>query len=128
MQKDFDNWNIVKQSLEQQGNLPGFKEREIWWLSVGINLGHETSGKNEFFERPVLIVRKFNNRLFWAVPLSTKSKNTPHYHAFSFKGRDQYAMLTQLRLYDSNRMIDRMGQLSRGQFNLIKQSLKEYLR
>jgi len=128
MQKDFDHWNTVKQSLDKDGNLPSFKEREIWWLSVGTNVGHEANGKNDFFERPVLVVRKFNHRLFWGVPLSTKNKNTPHYHAFSFKDRDQYAMLTQLRIYDSNRMIDRMGQLSRGQFKLISQALKDYFR
>ncbi len=59
MQKDFDRWNNQKkviQQLNNQGIL--FSEREVWWCALGENIGDEENGKNELFERPVLIIRK----------------------------------------------------------------------
>ena len=54
--KDFDSWNKEKKGLENVGHdILSFHEREIWWCSIGINLGDEQDGKNELFERPVLI-------------------------------------------------------------------------
>ena len=37
-----------------------FKEKDIWWASLGANIGHEQDGKNESFERPILVLKKFN--------------------------------------------------------------------
>ena len=71
--KDFDSWNEEKKSLENVGHdILAFHEREIWWCSIGINLGDEQDGKNELFERPVLILKKFNNKVAWVLPMSTK--------------------------------------------------------
>ena len=64
--KDFDSWNTEKKQLEEFGpDVLIFHEREIWWCSIGVNLGDEQDGKNELFERPVLVVRKFNRKLAW---------------------------------------------------------------
>ena len=62
--KDFNGWNIEKQNIEstKKDTLP-FHEREIWWCSIGINLGDEQDGKNELYERPVLVIKKFNNKV-----------------------------------------------------------------
>jgi mRNA interferase MazF len=59
MQKDFPGWHRHKEQLHAQHQTPTFQEREIWWCSVGVNIGHEMDGKNQFYNRPVLIVRKF---------------------------------------------------------------------
>lgn len=46
MQKDFDQWNSEKKGLEISGpESLQFHEREIWWCSIGINLGDEHDGK-----------------------------------------------------------------------------------
>ena len=39
-QKDFDNWNIEKQEINQKTNDKDFwfETREIWWCSLGINV------------------------------------------------------------------------------------------
>ena len=96
MTKDFHDWSVLKETLNSQNCVPFFKEREIWWCSLGVNVGHEQDGKNEEYSRPVLVVKKFSHRLFWGVPLTTKIKDTPHYHKFVFKGREQSAMLSQI--------------------------------
>lgn len=127
MSKEFDNWNSLKKKLNANNTVPFFKEREIWWCSVGVNVGHEQDGKNAEFSRPILVVKKFNKRLFWGVPLTTQIKENTHYHPFKFKNRDQCAMLTHLRLWDANRLTASMGRLGIDEFASIKKHLAMYL-
>ncbi len=53
MQKEFDTWNIHKKEIEE--NIPTYfvNKREIWWCSLGVNVGGEQDGVGEFFERPM---------------------------------------------------------------------------
>ena len=76
---DFPGWHRQKEQLHAQHHTPTFQEREIWWCSVGVNVGHEMDGKNQFYNRPVLIMRKFNPHIFFGVPLTTKMKQNPYY-------------------------------------------------
>ena len=45
--KDFQGWHTLKQNLDkrQSTSVPTIKEREIWWCSIGVNVGDE----EEFF-------------------------------------------------------------------------------
>jgi mRNA interferase MazF len=126
-EKDFSSWHLLKSKLHRKHKAPTFQEREIWWCSIGLNVGFESDGKNRLFNRPVLVVRKFNQRLFWGIPLSTKMKDNPYYHRFTFDGKPQAAMLTHLRLYDSKRMTHKMGQLPKGQFRPIVHAISDVL-
>ena len=45
--KFFDNWFKVKPKLEEKNRVPYFKEREIWWTHVGVNIGFEQDGHGE---------------------------------------------------------------------------------
>lgn len=123
MVDNFEIWNQTKKRLDSKNKLRTFKQREIWWCSIGINVGHEENGKGATSNRPVLVIKKFNYRLFWGVPLTTQSKDTPHYHAFSFLGKPQNAMLTQARLWDAARLSNCMGRLSEKEFNAIRKDL-----
>lgn len=127
--KDFAGWHKFKTEIANLHEAPTFREREVWWCSVGVNVGYEIDGKNTFFNRPVLILRKFNTRLFWGVPLSTKIKENPHYHHMVFLGKKQSVLLTHLRLYDSKRITDKLGKISHQLFDAILAKLvKEFLR
>jgi len=126
--KDFDGWNKVKQEADKAVHLPTFKEREIWWCKIGVNIGHEIDGKNRFHNRPVLIVKKFNARLFWGVALSTQIKEDKHYFPIDLHGNKQSIMLSHLRLYDSKRLHSKpIGKLTSNQFYSVKTALKELL-
>jgi mRNA interferase MazF len=92
MQKDFPGWHRHKEQLHAQHHTPTFQEREIWWCGVGVNVGHEMDGKNQFYNRPVLIVHKFNPHIFFGVPLTTKIKQNPYYLPIRFKDREQCVM------------------------------------
>ncbi len=124
----FDQWNRLKQTLDAEDGFPPYwKEREIWWASIGKNIGHEEDGKNIKFNRPVLVIKKFNHRLLWGVPLTTKIKNDRHYHKFIFRDREQCAMLTQMRLMDASRLTEKMGKIGNKEFKNIKFNLSIHL-
>ena len=98
MEKNFNEWSALKSKLDTKNHNINFKERDIWWCSIGLNIGHEENGKSQFFSRPVLVVRKFNKNLFFGIPLTTKIKENKFYHKISFKDGEQCAMLSQLKI------------------------------
>lgn len=85
--KNFDEWNIVKKKVNEHDTKSlYFKEREIWWVAVGINIGSESDGKNELFERPVLIVKKLGSGVFLGVPVTSKAKEGPFFVEVNYSG------------------------------------------
>ncbi|MEK7559710.1 MAG: type II toxin-antitoxin system PemK/MazF family toxin [Patescibacteria group bacterium] len=128
MEKDFDAWNIKKKKIHsvEFEELP-FHEREIWWCSIGINVGDEQDGKNEFFERPVLIIKKFNRKLAWILPMSAKPKEGRFYYKLSYKGQIFSVILSQLRLLSVKRFHRFVRKISPKQFGEIKQLLISFL-
>lgn len=127
MEKDFTGWSRLKAEIQSDYNAPIFQQREIWWCAIGVNIGHEEDGKGECYSRPVLIVRKFNSRIFWGVPLTTQIKNNPYYYQIHFKGREQCVMLSQLRIWEARRLTDKMGQLATDHFKEILKELRKIL-
>ena len=54
-----------------------------------MNIGYEQDGSGNDFIRPVVIIRKFNNEIFWGVPLTKtrkkiKKQSEKFYYKFSF--------------------------------------------
>jgi hypothetical protein len=47
MQKDFDRWNKTKKKLNAEIEPLYFREGEIWWVHLGVNVGYEIDGKKE---------------------------------------------------------------------------------
>jgi mRNA-degrading endonuclease toxin of MazEF toxin-antitoxin module len=125
MEKNFDQWNCLKQRLDKKDNAPIFRQREIWWCHLGTNIGDEENGKNQVYSRPILIIKKFNNRIFWGIPLTTQVKEKSYYHKIVFKNKEQCAMISQLRLWDAKRLTSRMGKLPSDQFEKIKEVIIE---
>lgn len=124
--KDFAGWHILKPKINEV-RPPLFKERDIWWCSIGVNIGHEEDGKNEKYDRPVLVIKKFNNFIFWGVPLTTQVKDVHYYYKINFNGKDQCVMVAQMRVFDSKRLTYKMGQLPLHSFEEIKTFIKDML-
>ncbi|MDI9312720.1 MAG: type II toxin-antitoxin system PemK/MazF family toxin [Limnohabitans sp.] len=98
-------------------------------MSVGVNIGHEQDGKNESFERPVLVIRKFNSDSFIGVPLSTAIKeNNPFYFDFIYKGERISVILSQIRLFSAKRLLRYMYKVPRGGFIKIQDELRKVLK
>lgn len=123
MRKDFDDWNILKKKLDSKEKLPTFKQREVWWCHIGFNVGDEENGKNLNYHRPILIIKKFNQRIFLGLPLTTQIKESYYYHQIVFQDKIQCAMLSQVRILDSKRLDRRMGKVITEEFALLKRDL-----
>ena len=125
--KDFDLWNEEKKKLDSAKQNIFFHEREIWWCSIGLNIGDEQDGKNELFERPVLIIRKFNDRLAWVLPLTTKLKEGKYHHKIVHDDIEFVVILSQLRLVSIKRFHRRIRKIMSVDFNIIKGKITELL-
>lgn len=89
MESDFDDWNHLKKNLNSKEKLPTFKQREVLWYNIGLNIGHEENVKNKDFSRPILILKKFNNHIFFGITLTTQMKEKHYYNKVHFKGKEQ---------------------------------------
>ena len=128
-EKRFDEWNIVKSKLHKNGKLPSIKEREVWWCSVGENIGTEINGKKERFNRPVLVFRKLSRFGFIGIPLTSKNKDKfPEWYAkFTFKDTTEWAALCQIRYFSASRVHNKMGSISKSDFQTISEALNGLL-
>ena len=108
-----------------------FNHREIWWCSVGVNVGVEQDGKNQLYERPVLIIRKFNQSLFLGVPLSTKLKDYPFRHNLYYRNNGKLiegqAILPQMRSYDAKRLSRVIARLGTKQYDSLMDEVAKML-
>ncbi len=127
MEKDFSKWSELKKKLHQRVNLPTFKQREVWWCSLGVNIGCEEDGKNEFFNRPILIVKKFNNSLFFGIPLSSKMKENKYYFPVHLCGRSGSILLSQIRVLEGKRLTNKIGTITKDQFDNIRERIKNMI-
>ena len=127
MHKDYEHWHKVKSKINSSEKRPLFKEREIWWCHLGVNVGDEQDGKGSGYLRPVLIIKKFNRNFFMGVPLSTQIKEKPYYHLFNFNGKAQSAILSQTKPIDSKRLHNKMGRINNDEFDAIKEKIKSYV-
>jgi mRNA interferase MazF len=125
--KDHDGWDKFSRKLEDSTGASFFKEREIWWVSIGINVGHEEDGKGEQYSRPVLILKKFNKYTFSGIPLSTTKKVGHYHHRFIFEEKENVALLGQIKTFDSRRLINRYGILDETIFQSIRKAAKDAL-
>lgn len=131
MEKDFDKWNIVKKQIHARSDTDVlyFRERDVWWASIGVNVGYEQDGKGGRGQRPVLILRKFNQHVMLVIPLSTRHKGGNKYYIpfVSPDGTPRSAIISQIRLMDIRRLTERMFMLSEDQFMLIKKATLEMI-
>jgi len=134
MQKDFNTWMSLKRVLNDTSEARlFFHQREIWYCHLGENIGFEQDGRGEQFLRPIVIVRKFNNDIFWGVPLTRAQKTLPFYFTFVIQSdtgpanEKSTAVLSQIRLVDAKRLRRMIGHISRDDFATLTKKLKALL-
>ena len=135
MQKDFQKWHTFKEALHKGFSHVLFHEREIWWCALGANIGFEQDGKNDTFERPVIIFRKFNNEIFWGFPITTKEQTGKFYYSYNHGSKRFSIILSQMRLLDGKRLLRKILVLPKEYFEeldktfdaLVKQTIPPLL-
>jgi len=121
MEKDFDAWNKEKKTTDKKIVNKGlfFYAREIWWCSAGLNIGVEANGKNENFERPMLIVKKFNADMIWVLPLTTKEKQNKYHHKLEHEVIKSWVILSQIKTISTKRLLRKIGSISDSDFKEV---------
>lgn len=120
----FENWTKFKIRIHTAERILYFRQKEIWWTALGANVGFEQNGKNESFERPVLILRKFSKDMFLGVPLTSKTKTGMYYFDLTPTGIKSSAILSQVRLMSSKRLLRRIEFIPTETFIQVKDTLK----
>ncbi|MCC2630364.1 MAG: hypothetical protein K0S38_173 [Candidatus Paceibacter sp.] len=128
MDKDFDTWNQLKKQVHNKEELLYCHTREIWWCSLGVNIGSEEDGKNHLFERPVLIIKIFNKHMVRAIPLTSKRKDDNNHVSIYFLGDYRAVKLSQLKTISTKRLSRKLGMLDDQQFeNVIKRLIENLI-
>lgn len=127
--KNHDDWNIMKKSLDcQTPRTLYFNEREVWFCCIGHNIGYEEDGKGADYSRPVVILKRCGPHLFIGIPLTSQTKNVKYYYGIgNVKGRAAMAMLAQVRLFSSNRLINKIDTISPPVFQAMKKAAKDFI-
>ncbi len=128
MSKDFNGWNNKKQKIHAEGHAPFFHEREVWWCSIGVNVGSEQDGTGLNYDRPVVVIRGFNKDLFFGVALTGKKKSGKFYFPLGqIEGREASAVLSQVRLIDARRLVRKSCTLDEKRFFELKSALQKII-
>ncbi len=120
--KRFFEWIGIKEKLHSIIHKPPYVSGgEIWWASLGENIGSEINGKNRQFSRPVIILRKLSNGFYIVIPLTTQIHYGTWYVNFKQKGVEMSACLHQVRSIDYRRVVSYVGQLDDDDFARVKE-------
>lgn len=126
--KDFEKWNELKTHLDnKEQKRKYFRAGEIWWCSLGLNIGFEEDGKNELYERPILVIKKFNKDALLAVPLTNTVKSNQYYIPVQVHNVTRSVILSQVRLISPKRLHRRITQISNREFQVVRNSLKSII-
>ena len=124
-EKNFDVWNIQKKKIDATNTPRFYKEREVWWANLGKNIGFEQDGKGIFFERPVLVIKAFSKSVCIILPLTTSHKINPYYLSIGIiNGRQSFVIISQIRLIDTKRLINRIDVLNKVAFETIRKTVR----
>lgn len=127
MYKDFDLWSHEKKKIQSLGLQKLFHEREIWWVSFGVNIGREQDGRGDNFERPIIILKKLSADTLICLPLSTKKKLKIFQASVTHDNVQGFALLDQIRVIDSKRLVRKVGMIGLNEFMVLKEKMKNLL-
>jgi mRNA interferase MazF len=128
MEKDFDGWNVEKQTLHANPAGIFCHPREIWWCALGVNIGSEQDGTGKNFDRPIIVIRGFNKDIFFGAALTGRKKQGKFYFPIGLiENREASVILSQIRIIDTKRLIRKMATMDEELFQKLKNALQRTL-
>ena len=119
--KRFLEWIGLKERLHNKlPKAPYVSEGDIWWASIGENVGSEINGESHLFTRPVIILRKLSHSFYFVIPTTSKMKTGSWYSYFRLREKEMMACLHQARSIDYRRLYSKLGELDDIQFKTVK--------
>jgi mRNA interferase MazF len=120
--KQFLAWIGLKEQLHYTDHRPPLvSERDIWWASLGENVGSEMNGKSGRFSRPVLVLKKLAHGFFLVAPTTTQPHKGTWYVPVRLQGDDEYVCLNQIRTIDYRRLYSKLGQIDTDNFERVRE-------
>lgn len=136
MEKEFDAWNLQKKNLGDSGKKAYAHPREVWWCALGVNVGAEVDGKNENFERTVLVVRVYNKETMLVLPITSKEKLDNFHHKIEIQAKNSktgeeytkpvWIKLTQARVISNNRLLRKVDVVHQEEFDKVVDAFRKY--
>jgi mRNA interferase MazF len=124
--KRFFEWFGLKQRLHNISHSPPLvAERDIWWASIGENVGSEINGKSVLFSRPVIVLKKLSHGFYFVIPTTTQVREGSWYVPFRQQGKDMLACLHQARAIDFRRLSSRLGKVDGDDFERVKDGFRK---
>lgn len=120
-----DDWNKLQKELSDKTAPIFCNTREIWWCSLGMNIGTELYGKNNLFERPALVLKVYNKETILVAPLTSKFKAGKYYASVTFGEVVSRAVLSQVRTISTKRLSRKIGRIAKENFQEV---LDKYLK
>ena len=113
-EEQFNEWNEEKKSIEKKRVREVYiKQRQIWNVKMGKNIGFEENGKGQFM-RPVVVIKKVGG-LYFTVALTsvnhssyfhfTLNENTyidPYYETKHSKAILSQAKVMDVKMFEKN--------------------------
>ena len=128
-QNRYDKWNILKQKLHNKDEIINFYQGNIYFMSIGHNIGSESYGKGNFFLRPVLVYKKLTKTIFLGIPLTSGEKDGSYYFSFRYKkDKTSTAMLNQMRTFDIRRSEYLSGKINKNTYKNLENKLEEFMK
>jgi mRNA interferase MazF len=123
--KNFKEWHAKKESIDQSSQPTDFffLEGKIWWASLGVNIGQEVDGKNESYERPVLILKKWSDGLVWVIPSSNTEKSNEYFYPIIYHGKPRNLLLLHMKTISSKRLLRLVFRMEEIEFTKIKKRI-----
>jgi mRNA interferase MazF len=125
--KDFAGWFVLKKRIDASPILFYAHPREVWWCSLGVNIGAEIDGKHETFERPVLVMRVYSTESQFVLPLTTVIKDDDFHFKIATQRQTAWAKLTQGRVISTKRLLRKVDVVDSEQFNKLREALRRSL-
>lgn len=127
MEKRFTEWIDLKARLHlENAHVPHVNEGDIWWASLGENIGFEINGKSRLFSRPVIILKKMMYGFYFVIPTTTQIKDRPWLVPFRHNFVGMEACIHQARPIDYRRLSSRIGQIDESDFFKIRERFKKF--
>ena|ERR1043166_5489803 len=123
--KRFLEWIGLKERLHNIAHKPPLvSQGDIWWASIGENVGSEVNGKSALFSRPVIIFKKLAHGFYFVIPTTTQVREGTWYVKFRQHEREMVASLHQARAIDYRRLSSKLGTLDDEDYSRIKDGFR----
>ena len=119
---------LESNDFEELNEIIKFSQGNIYFMSIGKNIGYEIYGKKESFLRPVLVYKKLSNETFLGIPLSSKQKIGNYYFTFQYSDKtSSTALLNQMKIFDIRRSAYYDGYINVKDFAKLREQVKEFV-